>query len=269
MSRYLNGQDVAEITLLLSEPRLSTYLQITQSQKPEDAIELHQATMSLGVALMAVAGLIEIGLRNAICEQLTSVLGVNDWLRSPPPSLKWSALEVLAIQKAAKQAQRAAYSKMSGVEKVALDAAAFPHGLPPNIKHRKVAERRQSTINVSDGQIVAQLTMHFWKRLFSEDYEKALWKRGLKKVFPNKTMSRADIAIRLEVIYETRNRLAHHEPVYGRRLDAILDAIEFVCQNLGSVRPSSENAFSKLVMPQKDILMGQVAIFTSTFDRLK
>jgi len=131
-----------------------------------------------------------------------------------------------------------------------------------------VAERRQATINVSAGQIIAQLTMHFWKRLFSDDYEKILWKRALKKVFPNKTISRSDVAKCLEVIYETRNRLAHHEPVYGRRLDAILEAVEFVCQNLGSVRPDMENAFSKLILPQKDTLMGQVAIFKSTFDRL-
>jgi len=116
MSRYLSIQDVAKITVLLSEPRLSTYLQITKSQNSEDAIELHQATMSLGVALMAVTGLIEVGLRNAICEQLSYAFPAEDWLENPT-SFTWSALEKIAVKKATKQAQRAAYSKMSGDEK--------------------------------------------------------------------------------------------------------------------------------------------------------
>ncbi|MDE4173678.1 hypothetical protein PXK01_05900 [Phaeobacter sp. PT47_59] len=189
---------------------------------------MHQATMSLGVAILAVTGLIEVSLRNAVCHALDRDLGAAGWLRSPPPSLKWAGLEVLSIKTASKHAQRAAYSKMTGGEKSALDPAAFPGGVPAGIKHRKLAQKRQETITVVDGQIVAQLTMFFWKRLFSEHYEKALWKRSLKRVFPNKTYDRSLIASHLEVIYETRNRLAHHEPIYGRRLEAILSAIDFV-----------------------------------------
>lgn len=267
MSRFLSASDVAAIGNFLSAPRLSTFVNLTKSKQHEDAIELHQATMSLGIAIMAVTGFIEVGLRNAVCVELNTALGAG-WLRSPPISLRWAALEKVAIKKAETQAKRAAYSKMSGSEKVALDAIAFPTGTPAGIKHRKLAEKRQSAIVVSEGQVVAQLTMHFWKRLFSEEYEKTLWKRALKNVFPNKTISRAAVASQLEVIYEIRNRLAHHEPVYGRRLAGILEGIDFVSLNLGSARPSSETPFSKLIMPQRDILAGQVAIFEATFSRL-
>jgi hypothetical protein len=267
MSRFLSEDDVTSITNYLSAPRLGTYLGLTKSKHTADAIELHQATMSLGIALMAVTGLIEVGLRNAACMHLDNVFG-GGWLRTPPPSLKWSGLEKHAISKGVSSAQRALYSKMTGQEKIALDAIAFPRGLPAAVKHGKLAEKRQATISVSDGQLIAQLTLHYWKRLFSNDYEASLWKRGLKRAFPNKQLSRATVAEQLEVIYQSRNRLAHHEPVYGARLAAALSAVEFVSVNFESRYPSSESPFAKLIMPQRDILAGQVAIFRSTFDRL-
>jgi len=217
---------------------------------------------------MAVTSLIEVALRNSVCQKITEALNVDTWLRHPPEFFKWSSLEIAAIKKATDQAKRAEYSKLSNVDKIALDDLAFPNGLPPTIKHRKLAQHRQSKIVVHDDQIIAQLTMHFWKRLFSEQYEKTLWKRCLKNVFPNKLISRQAISAKLEVIYGTRNRLAHHEPVYGLRLTETLEAINFFLMNIGSRRPSRETAFAKLIQPQYDILLGQVAVFQHTFERL-
>ncbi|WP_243784550.1 hypothetical protein [Paracoccus versutus] len=224
--------------------------------------------MSLGVALMAVTGLIEVGLRNATCKHLDTSLGGSGWLRRPPNGLRWSAYEIQSIRNGERAAQRAIYSKMTSAEKADLDDIAFPNGVPQNIKHRKLAEKRQSSIIANDGQVIAQLTMFFWKRLFSETYEVSLWKRAIKRVFPNKTLDRSDVAAKLEVIYQVRNRLAHHEPVYGRRLEDALIAIEFVAHNLESRVPSSEAPFAKFILPQRDILSGQVAIFRTTFERL-
>jgi hypothetical protein len=268
MSRYLSNDELNDIERMLSAPRLGTYVSLVRSGQPQDAIELHQATMTLGIAIMAVTGLIEVALRNSVCHELNQTHGGEGWLRSPPSDLTWSAYEIIAIKRATSQAQRAAYSKMLAAEKSALDAVAFPAGVPPDIKHRKLAQKRQATITVSDGQVIAQLTMSFWKRLFSDHYEKTLWKRSLKKVFPNKTIDRPHIASQLETIYEIRNRLAHHEPVYGTRLEAVLDAIDFFVTNIGSRVPSSETAFAKLTQPQLDVLSGQVAIFRKTFERL-
>lgn len=269
MSRYLGAADVQAIQNLLSAERLATFRGLTTSGSPEDAVELHQATMSLGVSIMAVTGLIEISLRNAVCHAMNNNFGGNHWLRTPPPNpFKWASLEVSLISTATKQAQRAAYSKMTGAQKNALDAKAYPNGVPPDAKHRTIAKKRQSTITVPDSQVIAQLTIHFWKRMFSENYEQTLWKPALKTVFPNKTLSRSDVAEQLEVVYEMRNRLAHHEPVYGARLDRILQAIDFVTLNLCSRKPTLENPFAKLIMPQRDLLHGQVAIFWATFERL-
>lgn len=269
MSRFLTPDDLNAIKGYLSEPRLGTFLSITKSGREEDAVELHQATMSLGVALTAVTGMIEVALRNAACCEITASFGRPDWLRNAPHGLNWAALEIHAIRKAESHAKRAVYSKLTNTQKAALDALAFPNGQKPaGLKHRKIAEKRQSALTVSDGQVIAQLTMHFWKRLFSEQYEKTLWKRALRKTFPLKSVTRAEVAAHLEVLYETRNRLAHHEPVYGRRLDAVLAAIDFVTSHLGNRKPGEVSAFAKLILPQRDILSGQVAILRATFDRL-
>ncbi|SFG33387.1 hypothetical protein SAMN05443635_113104 [Roseobacter denitrificans OCh 114] len=192
MSRFLTPADMPEIEKLLSQERLSTFMNLTKTR--ESAIELHQSTMSLGVAISAVSGLIEIGLRNAVCHQMLVEFKITDWLRKPPASLRWGSLEMFSIKKANSNAQRAAYSKLSGPEKSALDAVALPNGNYAKIKHRKLVQKRQSTLHVLEGQVIAQLTMHFWKRLFSQDYEKVLWKRALKRVFPNKSISRANVA---------------------------------------------------------------------------
>ncbi len=269
MSRYLAAADVHAIQTLLSAERLATFQALTASGLPEDAIELHQATMSLGISIMAVTGLIEVSLRNAVCHAMNSNFKGSHWLRkSPPNSFKWAYLETKSIATATKQAQRAAYSKMTGGEKTALDTLAYPNGVPSNTKHRTIAQNRQSMIAVPDSQVIAQLTIHFWKRMFSENYEQTLWKPVLKNIFPNKKLNRSNVADHLEVIYEMRNRLAHHEPVYGARLERILASIDFVTLNLGSRKPAFENPFAKLIMPQRDLLHGQVAIFEATFKRL-
>ncbi|MCO6186774.1 Abi family protein [Rhizobium sp. L1K21] len=258
--------DVLAIKALISEERLGTFRSITHSD--EDAIELHQASMLLSSSLMSVTGMLEIAMRNAVCNQIHQDYGVVDFLRAPPTGLHWHALEKKKIDEAEAQARRAAYSKLETAQKEALDAIAFPQGVPPNIKHSNLAKKRQATIGVSVGQVISQLTIFFWKRLFSEQYEPTLWKRSLKKVFPNKTYARADIAEQLEVLYQIRNRLAHHEPVYGTRLQKIVEAVDFISSNLGSRRPDPESAIAKFVLPHRELLDSQIAIFQSTFTRL-
>lgn len=183
MSRFLTVDELGELERLLSRPRLGTYLDLTASRRSEDAVELHQATMSLGVALLAVTSSIEVALRNAVCHEVNQTFAGTGWLRNPPATLTWAALERDAIRKAERQAQRAVYSKMSALRKGGLDETAFPRGVPIGIKHRKLAQKRQETIATTDGQVVAQLTLYFWKRLFSEQYEQTLWKRAVKRVF--------------------------------------------------------------------------------------
>lgn len=106
---------------------------------------------------------------------------------------------------------------------------------------------RRAQITVTEGKVIADLTLHFWKRLFGPDYEQTLWRTSLKRTFPNKKLKRADIADHLEQIYQSRNRLAHHEPVVHTRFSGTMKAIQFVIENLATQVPSNSTPLARLV----------------------
>jgi hypothetical protein len=245
MSSVLSDADITAAVSFISKERLGFFHNVATNDR--DAIELHQISMSVSAALMPVVGLIEIAIRNSVCRELDKSFGSPGWLLSPPPPFVWKRDEERNLDKAQLSAKRAAYAKLSNSQKNALDATAFPNGVPTNIKHETHIKKRYQEIQVPDGQIVAQLTLYFWKRLFSKDYESTLWKRALKNIFPNKRLDRSDISEKLEHLYVCRNRIAHHEPVYGKRLTDTLIAIDFVSRNFHSVRPTVETPLAKLV----------------------
>lgn len=266
MSRNLNAEDIENIKMLVSEERLRTFR--VQTANDANAIELHQATMSIGAGLMSTIAIVEIALRNSIFVCLEHNPATRQCIVDKSTQFRLHSTERKNIKFAYQNARRHQYSKLSDVQKIVLDKRAFPDGVPPIIAQSDQAKARQSKIEVSDGQVIAQLPFSFWKRLFSERYEETLWKRSLKKVFPNKTLSRAQIAKQIEKLHQARNRLAHHEPVYGVRLTEAVQAIDFVMLNLGSRTPNLESPATKLIQPHRETLKSQMAIFTSTWSRL-
>ena len=246
-----------QIAVLLSLERLAPFIAIAGTEG--DAIKLHNQCLCLSAALMPVIALVEIALRNAICERLRLKLGVPNWLTSPPPtSLVWRSGEKTNIASAVLHARRAAYAKLTNADKKALDALAFPNGIPRALGHAKRSKQRQAKIQVGIGQTVAQLTMFFWKRLFSDDYETSLWKPILRALFPNKSISRINIAHHLEVIYQARNRIAHHEAIMGDRLTKLMESIDFISLNLGSKVPSKDAILAQLILPFRQPLEQEI-----------
>ncbi|MBN3808513.1 hypothetical protein [Paraburkholderia sp. Ac-20347] len=253
----LEDDELAEITRLLSGERLSTFVALAGSAR--GAVELHQETVRVASGLMAVTAVVEISLRNAICDQLVEHFNAPDWLRTPPKPFEWKPQESSKIGEACASAQQAAYAKLSAADKRALDARIFRNGVPAHFTHEQHVKARQKAIAVPTGQIVAQLSLFFWKRLFSADYEHVLWRPALKRVFPDKSLRRADVAVQLERIYQTRNRIAHHEPVYGGRLRDAIEAIEFVVGRLGRSAPQSRTPLGQLLAMEKDTLAKQAS----------
>lgn len=241
----IESQDVAPLLLLLSPERLGALTQLTGSAST--AIELHQQTLRLGGSLMHVTATMEIALRNSVCENLTAYFGVPDWLTRPPIAFRWREPELTKVRAAVDSARRAQYSKLSQTEKGALDASTYPHGRPPNTSHLQRAKDRRRKLVVTEGKVVAELTLYFWKRLFGPDYEQTLWRTTLKKTFPNKGLSRAAVAVQLEHLYQARNRLAHHEPVLHQRFRDAVGAINFITQNLGMWKPEPNSPLANLV----------------------
>lgn len=252
MSKGLSDQEIAQVASWLSSERLAAFVRVAGTDR--DAFELHQQMMDVAGALMPVVGVIEITLRNAICDRLRQHFGTPDWLNNPPAPFVWRGEELDALRRAVRQGQRAEYAKKSNPEKRALDALAFPQGVPPNLSHEDRSKARQRVIPITTGQQIAQLTILFWKRLFSADYEATLWARSLKHLFPNKALGRGQIAVELEALYQARNRIAHHEPLYGARLSQTLGAIDFLTHNFETRIAGPEALLAKTVEPARERL---------------
>lgn len=241
----IDPQHVPALTVLMSAERLANLTALTGSA--EAAISLHQETLKLGAALMHITATIEIALRNAVSENLSHFFGVPNWLQQPPVAFRWREPERNKIAMAVDSAKRAEYSKLSQGQKAALDGLAYPGGRPPNISHLRRAKDRRRHLVVSEGKVIAELTLYFWKRLYGPEYDQSLWRTTLKRTFPDKALSRASVAIALEHFYQSRNRLAHHEPVLHRRFADTMTAIEFITQRLGSPTASPDTPLATLV----------------------
>lgn len=241
----INPLHVSDLTVLLSADRLASLRALTGSV--ETAIELHQATLQLGSSLMNVTATIEIALRNTVAENLSHYFGVPNWLQQPPVAFRWKEPERNKIEAAVDSAKRAEYAKLSQAQKAQLDALAYPQGRPANTSHLRRAKDRRKHINVTEGKVIAELTLYFWKRLYGPEYDQTLWRTTLKRTFPDKKLSRATIATQLEQLYQSRNRLAHHEPVLHRRFADTMTAIEFITQRLGVTRLSPDSPLATIL----------------------
>jgi hypothetical protein len=234
---------VMDVIDFISAERLRTYDSQTDTRKK--AIALHNHTLQVGSSLMSMIALIELSLRNATNLRLSENFSDEDWLVSGKHSVPLKKFETNAIKAATGHAQKALYSKLSYKEKALVDVFAFPLGVMPGTKHKDVVKKRQAMFAVSHGQVISQTTFSFWKRLYSHEYEQDLWKPSLKRVFPRKHIKRSEVASALEVIYAIRNRVAHHEPVYDKRLDDVIKAIDFIRENLGAKQNEGESNFMK------------------------
>lgn len=201
---------------------------------------------------MHVLATIEIALRNTIVENLSGHFGVANWLQQPPVAFTWKAPERTKIAAAVDSAKRSEYAKLDQAGKSALDAIAYPQGRPAGISHLRRAKDRRRLIRVTEGKVIAELTLYFWKRLYGPEYDHHLWRTTLKRTFPNRRVTRADVSSQLEVIYQSRNRLAHHEPVIHQRFLDTISAIKFIVQNLNSTKPTPDTALGALLV--EDIL---------------
>jgi len=237
--------DVPRLIDALSRERLRALMDLTGSEAV--AIELHQATLRLGADLMKIIATVEISLRNTISANLAHHFGVANWLQQPPVAFRWREPELKKITSALDSAKRAEYSKLNQAGKAQLEAIAYPLGRPPHTSHLKRAKDRRKHIAVSDGKVIAELTLYFWKRLYGPEYEQTLWRTTLKRTFPDKKLSRAAIATQLEIIYQSRNRLAHHEPVLHKRFGDTMKAITFIIGHLNGVDATQGTALARLL----------------------
>lgn len=194
-----------QIETRFSTERLAAYAMPAAGAPPDPAVTLarYLLNMALCESLYSPLQLCEIALRNAIHQQLTRLMGRDDWFADPQFQLTlWAEEEV-----------RKAKVKIT--------------------KTRKP---------VTAGRVVAELQFGFWTSLFEAHYEQRtpFLPAGLKGVFPHLPKSlhhRKDRKHDLETIRTLRNRVFHHERIiHWKDLDAqhnlILQVIAWISPEL-------------------------------------
>jgi hypothetical protein len=64
------------------------------------------------------------------------------------------------------------------------------------------------------GGVIAELSFGFWRHLADTGHERTIWIPYLHRAWPSGT-SRSQIDAATRLVNETRNRAAHHEPLFG------------------------------------------------------
>lgn len=68
------------------------------------------------------------------------------------------------------------------------------------------------------GRVVAELSYGFWVGLFANVYDATIWRTDLVSIFTPKVKDRRGLHDSLDRLRTLRNRIAHHEPIFQRRL---------------------------------------------------
>jgi hypothetical protein len=188
-------EEIAAIRAALSDARMGTYeaaTSVTDAADPR-AVELYAWNAQVSAALLVPLHICEVVVRNAVSDALTAVYG---------PRWPWSV----------------------GFEK---SFSATRIGYDPRRDLQKVR-----SFHATVGKVIPELRFVFWQNLFTGRYDARLWNPYLVRVFPNidttETVQRVRKRIHddLGQIRELRNRIAHHEPIFGRNLSSDLQRIQ-------------------------------------------
>ncbi len=175
---------------VLSQPRLQKYV----AARPDDlgrALALYGWNADVSAALMLPAHFAEVSVRNAVSEALTMIYG-EKW--------PWNPTFVQSLPS----------SKI---------------GYNPRRDLQSTAKQQPTT-----GKVIAELKFVFWQTMFTARHKDRIWSGRIQGLFPQALVT-SDDALRdqlygdLETIRTLRNRTAHHEPIFLRKLDEDLATI--------------------------------------------
>ena len=165
----------------VSTERLYPYREAT-GHDPAAALRLYAWNAAISAALYVPLQGVEITLRNALHQELAKVYGAS-WYTNPETGL--TSTETRRIDQAMVNLTRS--------------------GKP-----------------TSPDRVLAELSFGFWVSLLGHgpDYEMKLWRPALYKAFSHAKLSRRQAHTPLDLLRTLRNRIAHHEPIFGRHLAA-------------------------------------------------
>jgi len=177
---------IASLESALSIDRFSSYLTAADGDRRR-AIALYEWNSRVSAAFYVPLQAVEVGLRNACHRELCKLFGPT-----------W-------------------YDEQAFLE--------LDRGFEQRIREAK-ARLTRFGLSVDPPHIVAELSFGFWTTLLGRRLEHPLWIRGLRRAFPRVRLvsgispSRSVVADRFGFLREFRNRIAHHEPIFSRALEA-------------------------------------------------
>jgi len=187
--------DIKAIERVITSQRLSTYSGSIGMRNARRTIELYAWNAQIAGAFMFPQQICEVAIRNAAGEVLEAVYG-HQW--------PW--------------------------------AIGFERSLPdPKYgfsMRKELAQARGKVPAGNTNKVIPELTFAFWGKLFTKRFDRRLWEPHLRTAFQGLPQGvavqrcRQMIYEELEKVRGLRNRIAHHEPVFQRNLDADYARIE-------------------------------------------
>jgi hypothetical protein len=168
----------------LSEARLVKYIE-TASGSYDDALRLYEWNLQISGELFKVLSFVEVILRNSLASNFARNHkkhgGDGNWLMSGP---------VIKFPRQIESIERA--------------------------KSQLMARGAMPTLDC----LIPELSFGFWRYLLTKRYADAYWPTVLSAAFPHvHSGDRRTLFERVGRLHRLRNRIAHHEPIFGRRLD--------------------------------------------------
>lgn len=167
----------ASVERYVTQARLGPYLAEVEDDYAR-AEELYIWNLRASGVFHEVLGVFEVTLRNALCEELRQWHGkrTGTWLDDPTTVFDDRRIE--QIEEA----------------------------------RRLLVQRGKPT---TEGRVVAELSLGFWRFLLSKRYQNTLWTPHLRRAFPGmKPQKREVVYGHVEALLTLRNRIAHHEPIH-------------------------------------------------------
>lgn len=161
---------------VFSTKRMERYFSLYPNDEAK-AIRHYQCNLQLSEAFYVSLSVFEVTLRNALCRELQTMTGREDWYAIFPTTAGLIGLNRYITQ---------AMKQITG---------------------------RHETITPS--KVIAELTLGFWVSLLNSEYERILWK-DLRRAFPFMPKSerqRKNISAPLNRFRSFRNRVFHHESI--------------------------------------------------------
>jgi len=143
------------------------------------ALALYEWNAEVSAALGTTLGHLEVLLRNAMHEALTT------WTTSRFTEPRWY-LDPAGVMSA---------ESLADIAKA---------------RSRATRDGRQET----PGRVVAELNLGFWRFLLARRYDRGLWHPCLNRAFGRQP--RRGVHDAVKQLHDARNRMAHHEPMFNR-----------------------------------------------------